>query len=400
MPLSERFPAGGRPRKRVTLIVESSLASGRNIVRGVIRYARQHGPWLLHHEWRNTDMYFPPWLRDWEGDGIIARVESRKMARALKALRVPVVDVLGAFPIPGVPLVHVDDSAIGRMAAAHLLERGYRHFGFCGLEGFPWSEARGAAFAAAVGLEGYTCRIHAWRPRRRLPWSWEREQQAIMEWLLALPKPAGLMLCNDLHSHFVLEACRRGGIRVPEELAVIGVDDDESVCEICEPPLSSIRPDDEQVGIAAAQLLDRLMHGRAARKRATYIPPAGVHTRLSTDMLAVNDAAVAAAAGFIREHACQGLRAEDVVAAIPMSRTLLQRRFRRALGRSIHEEIERIQLDHACFLLSEGSMPISDVAEKSGFRHQSYLGAVFKRTLGVTPLQFRKKASTPAGRKA
>lgn len=381
----------GRKRPKVTLIVETSFASGRNIVRGVVRYARRHGPWLMHHEWRNTDLFFPPWLKRWEGDGIIARIENPRMAKALLALGAPVVDLLGAMRLPKVPLVHVDDAAIARAAAAHLLERGFRHFAFCGLRDFPWSVNRRQAFVDTLAREGFACAVNEWTPRRRAPWSWEREQNQMTDWLLRLPRPLGIMLCNDLHGHFVLEACRRGGIAVPDEAAIVGVDNDESVCDVCDPPLSSVVPDDERVGEEAARLLDALMHGRAWDGRPIIVPPLGVHTRLSSDTMAVPDAHVAAAVGYIRENACHGIRVGDVARAAPLSRSLLQRRFRAALGRSIHEEILRVRIEHARFLLEESEMPLAEVADRSGFRHQAYLGDVFRRHLGQTPLTYRRQ---------
>ncbi len=378
-------------RPRITLIVETAFASGRNIVRGVLRYARRQGPWAIHHEWRNTDLFFPPWIKNWTCDGIIARIETPRLAKALRALKAPVVDVLGALHLPKVPLVHVDDVAIARAAAAHLLERGFRHFAYCGIRSFSWSDARRRAFVEALAREGHECAVHEWVMRDPSPWSWDRGQGEMTDWLLRLPKPLGIMLCNDAHGQFVLEACRRGHIAVPDEVAMVGVDNDEYVCNVCDPPLSSVAPDDERVGEEAARLLDAMMHGHEWGEGPILIPPSGVHTRLSSDTMAVRDPQVAMAVGYIRENARHGVRVDAVARAAGLSRSLLQRRFREALGRSVHDEIVRIRIEHARFLLEESDMSLIEVAERSGFRHQAYLGDIFKRRLGQTPLAYRRQ---------
>ncbi len=379
-------------QRNVTLIVETSLGSGREILRGIARYSREHGPWLFHHEWRNTDLHYPPWLDDWSGDGIIARIESRRIRKKLKSFGVPVVDVLGSFPDKSIPVVHVDDRAIGEAAAGHFLDRGYTRFGYCGLKGVDWSDRRGTAFRDAVLAEGGTCSVHAWDAARRDAWSWDREVADMTSWLRSLDTPAGVMLCNDLHSHFILQACRRGGIRIPDDLAMIGVDNDPSVCDLCEPPLSSVVSDDEKVGYEAAGLLDDMMQGRKrTRADSTWIKPRGVRTRQSSDALAVQDTHVAAAVRFIRDHAFDGIGLTDVVQAVPVSRSVLQERFKAALGHTIHDEIMNQRMDHARFLLEQSDRTLADIAEKCGFSQQSYFGYVFRKVFGMTPHTYRSK---------
>lgn len=377
------------PQPNVTLIIEASMASGRNTVRGIALYARQHGPWRFHHEWRNTDTYFPSWLKGWSGDGFIARVENPRLAKALRSFHVPIVDVLGTITGTRIPLVHVDDQRIGELAADTFLDKGFSSFAYAGIGTFNWSERRGQAFADRLRSQGGECAMHFWDRGEGRNWSWEREQDRFAAWLQALRKPLGLMLCHDLHGHFVLEACQRHGIGVPDEVAVIAVDDDETICEVTSPPLSSVIPDDERVGFEAARLLDRMLHGEPPPTQPVWIPPRGVHERLSSDVLAVDDPPVALAVKYIRAHAFEGIRVDDVVRHVPLSRSLLQRRFQKALGRTLHDEIFNTRFSHARFLLEQGDMPISDVAEKSGFRHQAYLGAVFKKTLGCTPMEYR-----------
>lgn len=387
---TDRARVDGRidDRRRVALIVETSLAPGREILQGIARYARSRGTWSTFVEPRTLDDAAPDWLATWCGHGIIARVQSRRVADAVLAAGVPVVDVLGV--VPGLPLVHTDDERIGATAAEHLLERGFRHFAFLGLSDENWSQRRRDAFRRQVATRARSCAIH--ETHRPDPTSWDVHVDELAAWVAALPKPCGVMVCSDQCGPALLEACRRASAPVPDEVAVIGVDDDEPLCESAGPGLSSVWPDHTQVGFAAAELLDRLMSGDPTCPPRTIVPPRGVVTRRSTDVLAVDDRAVAAAVRVIREHACDpgGLTIDDVAARVSVSRSVLQRRFRDAVGRTMHDEILHARLARARSLLSSTDLPIAAVARQAGFRHQQYLGAVFRREVGATPAQYRR----------
>jgi LacI family transcriptional regulator len=387
----------GQAAPRVALVIETSLASGRDILRGIARYAREHGPWSIYHEPRSLEDSVPGWLRDWDGDGIIARVQNAQIAEAVATSGVPTVDVLGVARRPELPLAHVDNAAIARLAARHFLERGFRHFGFCGLDGVNWSDERREAFARAVAGGGRTCSVFSFRDRA----DWEDEQDRLADWVRALPRPCAVMACNDPRGQMVLEACRRVVARVPDEVAVIGVDNDEPICAIADPPLSSVVPDHERVGYEAASLLDRVRAGEAGPGEEVFIPPLGIVARPSSDVIALDDREVAEAIGFIRRRACDGLGVDEICRELALSRSTLQRRFRAALGRTIHDEIVRVRLAHARELLAETDMPIAKIAERCGFGHQEYLGAVFRARFGQTPASFRRSAGRAgAGRRA
>lgn len=385
-----RRPLQRRPR--VALIVETSLASGRDILRGIARYVREHGPWSIYHEPRALEEDTPRWLDEWRGDGIIARIQNPSIADAVTRTGLPVVDVLGLVPAAGVPLVHVDDRAIADLAAEHLLERGFREFGFCAISGATWSDGRRKAFVEAVGRSGFRCRECVLPPDARGHATWEEQQSRLVQWIRSLPRPVGIMVCNDPRGELVVEACRRVGVAVPEEAAVIGVDNDEPLCDICDPPLSSVMPDHRRVGYEGASLLDRLMAGHPAPEAPVYVPPLGIMTRLSTDVLAVNDQHVVQALRFIREHACDGVTIDDVLERSRVSRSTLQRRFRKLLGRSVHEEILRVRVRRVCELLARTDLPIETVSDKAGFVHRQYLGEVFKAKTGMTLAEFRRRS--------
>ncbi len=376
-------------RPSVALIVETSLGSGRDILRGIARYLHEHRTWSVYHEVRSLEDGFPPALVDWMGDGIIARISTRQIGERIARANIPTVDVLGMVPELGLPVVHVDDQAVAGLAAEHLLARGFRSFGFVGFRDANWSSNRRDAFVSAVTLDGRPCSVI--EEARRPPLEdWEDFLGRLTAWIDGLPKPAGIMLASDQLGPAVLEACRRVPVAVPDEVAVIGVDDDEPLCVVSDPPLSSVRPDHFRVGYQAASLLDRMLNGESPPVKPILVPPLGVTTRLSTEVLALDDRTVADALRYIRENAVHGIKVDHVVEAVSMSRSVLQRRFREQLGRTIHDEILRVRLDTAKSMLADTDLPISVVAERCGFRHQEYLGAVFRHRLSTTPARFRR----------
>jgi LacI family transcriptional regulator len=340
----------------------------------------------------------PAWLKDWRGDGIIARVENRRIARSIRCRRLPVVDLRGRLLDLDMPAILTDDAAGARTAAAHLLERGFRQFAFCGFVGMPYSDQRSRVFNQVIGQAGFRC--FTYEPPRHLrgrhPEKTELEgglgEEHVTRWLRKLPRPLGLMACNDARGQQVLNACRDLGIRVPEEMAVVGVDNDDVICDLCDPPLSSVFPNTAKIGYEAAALLDRMMRGEAAPGRPTYVEPVGIVTRRSTDVLAIENADLTAALRFIRDHACEGISVEDVLTHVSLSCSALERQFRKTLGRTPKAEIVRVQLDRIKQLLAETVWPLKKIAVEAGFKHTEYMCAVFKSKFGQTPGQYRAQA--------
>jgi LacI family transcriptional regulator len=211
-------------------------------------------------------------------------------------------------------------------------------------------------------------------------------------WLVSLPKPVGVMACNDMLGFQVLDGGRSAGLKVPEDVAVIGVDDDTLLCGLCDSPLSSVIPNAEYLGYEAAALLDLLMEGGRAGFKERLVPPLGIATRLSTDVLAVEDTAFSFAKRFIHEHACHGITVEDVLQGVPLSRMSLERRFRKHLGRTPHAEIRAVQIARAKQLLTETEHPIHRIARLVGFDHPEYFNVLFKREVGLPPGRYRQQA--------
>jgi LacI family transcriptional regulator len=275
--------------------------------------------------------------------------------------------------------------AIGRLAADHLLSRGYATIAYCGFEGEAWCDGR----LSGVRERVEPCNIFRtpWRALREH--AWQEERDAIGAWLRALPKPVGVIACNDVRGHHVLDACRTSGLVVPEEVAVIGVDNAETFCALCDPPLSSVVPDAERIGYESAALLDHMMRGGSASAGTTLVPPKGVVTRQSTDSVAITDPVVSRSVHFIRENAHRPITVDDVLARTTVSRSTLERRFREALDRSPHDEIGRVRLWRVKTLLRETDWGLARIAEAAGFEHAEYMMVLFKRETGKTPSQWR-----------
>lgn len=371
------------------MLIETSNAYGRGLLQGIIHYVREHQPWSFHlmEQGRGDDP--PAWLKDWTGDGIIARVETAKIAQAVTRTGLPAVDVSAARLAAALPWVETDDAQIAHAAAEHLLERGFKHFGFCGDSRFNWSLWREQRFAARVREAGHDCDVHSVRGGQG---DLAGESRALIAWLRRLPKPVGIMACYDIRGQEVLDACRQVGLAVPDEVAVIGVDNDELLCELAAPPLSSVIPNPRRAGYEAAALLDRLMDGAKLPAVPHLIAPLGVAARQSTDVLAIDDREVVRAVQFIRTHACERINVADVLKAVGVSRRVLEQRFRKLLGRSPHEEILHLKLGRVQQLLSETDLPLYVIAERAGFEHVEYLSVAFKRELGLTPRAFRQRA--------
>jgi LacI family transcriptional regulator len=375
--------------KKVALLIETSNAYARGLLHGVRAYLREHRPWSIYLAEHGRGDQPPAWIAGWHGDGIIARVENPSMAQALCQLKVPIVDTSAARLMPSLPWFETDDAAIACLAFQHLRDRGFKRFAYCGDPRFNWSNWRREHFEGAVRADGG--QYFLYEPARRFSPDDTRQVDDIARWVKKLPKSVGVMACYDYRGQQVLDACRQLGVPVPDEVAVIGVDNDELLCELSHPPLSSVVPNTHRTGYAAAALLDEMMSGRPAEGLTHLIAPLGVATRQSTDVLAIEDRNVGLAVRFIREHACDGINVRDVLKAVPQARRQLEGRFKALLARSPHEEIVRVQLNRVQQLLADTDLPLSEVAERAGFAHVEYLSVVFKKKIGMPPSQYRSK---------
>ncbi len=373
-------------RPRVALLIETSNRYGRQLLRGVRQWEHQNGPWALRLVEQGRGATVPKWLRSWDGDGIIARVERRGIAQALRSTGLPVVDVSAAAERSSFPQVVTDSREVTQVALDHFRERGLANLAYCGTPGFRWAAQRGNFFREQVTALGWD--LHEFDLAERSP---EAELNQLARWLKQLPKPVGVLACYDIRGQQVIEACYSAGIRVPEDVAVLGVHNDVLLCELCDPPLSSVIPDAVQAGALAASLLADLMAGKAVANVAHPIAPLGVATRQSTDIVAVDDPRIAEAVRFIRRDVCKGINVGDVLREVPMARTALERRFKEVLNCTPRQLIERERLDRVRTMLAETESTVAEVAERAGYAHPEYMTVAFKRATGQTPREWRAK---------
>lgn len=386
------------PRPRVALLVESSRAYGRGILAGVAKYVREHEPWSIFYQELSLCDETPDWFRNWKGEGVITRLENNNVVGLVQKLRVPVVYLRKVKSTAGMPTLLTDNAASGQMCFDHFKERGFRHFAFCGFNGADYSDERRAGFVESVKKLGLRC--HIFRVGRQLGQAktagYENEglkdAVAVADWIRQLPKPVGVMACNDMRGQQVLNTCRALGVAVPDEVAVIGVDNDEVLCTLSDPPLSSVVPDTERIGYETASMLARMMRGGKAPDSQIFIKPKCVVARRSTEVLAVEDRQIAAVTRFIREHACDGIDVSDVLRAVPMSRSTLDRRFIALMNCTPKDEILRVRLSRAKQLLAETDFPLPHIAEQIGLEHAEYLSRIFKKRVGMTPSDFRARS--------
>lgn len=326
---------------------------------------------------------------------MIARVDDHDFLETVRALGIPVVNALNSCLSDRLPTVVPNEAQVAGVAFEHLYSRGFRSFAFVGRAGAAWSASRRDAFACIVAERRCALTTRDVDPPRPYSARWEHWTRDLGQWLASLPTGTGLMLASDFLGPPIALACREASVTIPDHVALVGVDDDWTFCDGCAPPLSSVCARHDEVGYETARLLDHLMRGNPAPTHPIEIDPGAVVTRQSTDVMAVNDDIVTRAMTIIRHQACTGLTVDDLVRRLPVSRSVLQRRFRAAIGRSVHEEIARTRLHRAETLLADTELPLGEVAEQAGFRHAQYMWTVFRRALDITPLAYRVRHRRP-----
>jgi LacI family transcriptional regulator len=368
---------------RVAILLEFAGGYGRGVLRGVMQFANLRGDW----EFIMPPMYSLTRQKLFDhttADGVIAMIHSAKSVAPFRKAKVPLVNVARTMSENQMREIHLptvlpDDQRIGELAFEYFFDRGFRSFGFCGHPTASWSRERGAGFVQA-------CRA------RHLPCLQSTAADHVrMDWLQSLPRPCAVLAANDRYAWHAIDACRESNIAVPEEIAVLGCDNDQLLTEMVRPTLSSIDLDAERIGFEAGQLLQELITSGKPSDRFSKLPPRGVVTRHSTEVLSIEDDAVAEAARFIREHAAKPIRVDDVCDHVAMSRRNIERRFKKAMGRSILDEIRRMHLDRAMKLLAESDLDMPRVAEQSGFASQVRFSTVFHELTGMTPTAYRRR---------
>lgn len=377
---------------RVALLIETTRSYTREMLAGIRSYVAAHGPWSTYLELRALDSSPPTWLRNWDGDGILTRTFTAETAELVAATGLPAVELRSTNFTGDRPFVGCNNADIGSMVAEHFYERGYRHFAAYSLRSESFFSERARNFAEAVRGLGGTCAELPEENPERVP-DWEESQSRLIAWLTGLPKPIGIFAGNDQLGVRLLEACQTAGLSVPEEVAVVGAENEETLCSFATPPLSSVRFDGHAVGYAAARMLGDMMRRRGKRPDDLLVPPKGIVVRASSGELVIRDRLVARAVALIRADATRGLDVNELCAKLRASRSTLDRRMKAELRRSPKDEILRMRFQEVERLLRETTLTIEDIAEQTGFAHSHYLQAAFKQRVGMTPGQYRREKS-------
>lgn len=380
---------------RIILLFEATRGFDRGLLSGVARYSALNGPWTFYRQphgyLRSNRRLDLKELEAWKPDGAICAVPQ---VAELSRLGVPLIAYDVNEYVGHVPCVFSEDFEAGRLAAQHLLDLGHRHFAFCGYSGIRWSRERFQAFRDLVEQAGGTVKVY--RPRSRRPVAWAKEEPDVRHWLTALPKPIGMLCANDDRAASILEACHVLGYGVPEDISVIGVDDDQYICELQNPPLSSVRMASEQAGYETAALLARLLSGQEKETGQRIMAHAtGVTTRQSTNVLMVRNADVRKALRFIRENAGRPIRVADIVKVTDLSHRTLNARFHAELGSSIIKQLTHARIAHISRLLTETELRIHEIATVVGYDDDRHFSRYFKRATGLTPQAYRRKHAPP-----
>ena len=391
-----------KTERRVILHINTARKYGRGLLTGIGRYARLRGTWQFY---RSLPRYVTAVNRreemmrvhDWRPTGGIVW-DSERIGELL-SLGIPLVvspnvvvskhyrDLFEAFPQIG-----SNCEAIGKMGAEYFLDRGFRHFGFCGFRRAPWAQRRASAFAQRIAEAGYDTDVF---PLRGAPKA-KRLQEAtdhIVEWIRSLPKPLAVMACNDDRAFNVVDACRRAGCLIPEEVAVLGVDDEEEACEVFTPPLSSICLNATMAGFRAAEVLEAMMTGKTVPQTKWKIPvePMYVVTRRSTDVMAIEDRVVAEAVNYVEQQVYAPIQVEDVVRKVSLSRRNLELRFRKALGRSVYAHIRKTKVNRITEVLLSTQTSIQEIAKAFGYPDAHNMSRFFKKETGLSLSEYRRK---------
>lgn len=379
-------------------MLDSSRAADRGIIRGIVEYSHLRGNWSFC---RYSPLFrTPPFsthhidnildrLKNLDADGIIGYLPVEPdFLEVILSTKFPTVVIPVSKPIDGVVNI-LQDEAVGTLGARYFLDRGFVHFAFCGTNDH-WSRVRRLGFVRHIeksGLMVHTCPVPVQE------YTEQEESAHLADWLKTLPKPVAVMTSNDERSAELVEACQAERLKIPDQVAVLGVDNDEMICPLSSPPLSSIELNSEKVGAEAAEALDCLIAGRTPPRNKIYFRPATLVTRTSTDILAIEDAEVASAVRFIRNNARRNIHVNDVLAHSTLSLRTLQQRFRKILGRGINQEIRKTRIGQLADALLKTNLPVQKIAYDLEFDDVNHISRLFRKEMGMTPIEYRQHFS-------
>ncbi len=385
--------------RRVALLIDTSTSWGVRIIQGINQYAQEAGDWLIYVEPRGRyeKLGVPT---GWSGDGIIARITRKALADEIVATGLPAVNV-SWYPFQGPRIVRctVDEQESGRISAQYFLSNGFERFAYCGpLDRPGYVDMLASAYKGVIEEAGHECLLYEPPTGQQRTIAWNVHLASLVKWLKGLPKPIALLAWSAARGRQVTEACHYAGLRVPDQVAVLGGEYDELMSNISNPPLSTLDQPSEQIGYAAAEALAHMMAGRKPPADPIVFSPTRISVRHSTDTLAIDDSLLREALELIRARAPQGICVADVVRQLSVARRTLEQRFIRLLGRTPAAEIRRVRIEEAKRLLMESDQSIAEVARASGFSQQDLFSRTFRRSVGVPPSDYRRQRRGGAGK--
>ena len=376
--------------KHIALALPLDIAFVERLLPGILDFARDQGGWVFTRIPERLTSSFE-WLRNWEGDGAFVLISNKTDVKVAQSLPMPIVNVGGYVKDVRVPTVTLDQQMVGRLAAEHLLARRFHRFGYYGVRDLWYSQQRRIGFETALLEAGYKCNSIESTNLIRSPWDWRRVGGQLARWLRSLQPPVGIMASWDLRAQMLSEACTMIGLRVPEDVAIVGVDNDTIACEFCIPQLTSVSRNDREVGWRAANLLSQLLEGKRSLKLPILIPPDRVVARRSTDTFVIEDAEVARIVQQVRDHLNEVFGVERILRLSTLSRRQLEQRFRRGVGSSPYAFLNELRVERAKLLLAQShKRALTTVASECGFSELRRFRMVFRRITKLSPAEYRR----------
>ncbi len=392
--------------KKVVLVIEAGTSYGRGLLKGISEYARIADNWQIYRDFPEANFYLEPnfysepeqyiksrvkrqrleRFRRWGIDGIITRDPRTIISQGISCI----IAVHIEKGLPGSPVITPDNKKIAKLAVEHFLERGFTNFAFCGFKNVYGSLQREYWFRQILKEKGYEL-IEYFQPEKlnfRFP---EDELPSLGKWLKSLPKNTALFSCNDDRVQYIVEAARHEAIKIPEDLALLSVDNDELICDLADPPVSSIELDCRKAGYEAAKMLDMMMNGKKPQTEKIVVDPMYAVARKSTDIFAIKDQDVASALEFIRNNSRKSITVSDIMEKVPVSRRVLERRFRLLLNRSILDEIKRVRTRQVQMMLCDTDLTLNQIASRLDFSSSKHVCRLFKQLNNISPIEYRKK---------
>ena len=381
---------------KIILLTDFGEEYGMSLLKGVTTYAQENGPWAFcrmptyYRETKGLEGIIK-WAWEWKANGILGQFYNNSAPEELMGAGIAVIAQDFKERHTNIPNITGDYFKTGEMGAEYFLKKGFENFAFYGFKNIVWSRERGQGFEERIKEEGNFVHYFEQNKRTKTREMWYYKPSALSKWLVSLPKPIALMTCDDNQGLHVTEACRLAKIRIPEEVAVLGVDNDEMLCNLSDPPLSSISLDTVKGGYEAARLLHKMIQTNNQEYNDIVVGPTQVVTRNSTDIYATKDEHIGTTLKFIHSNMDRNLKVEDILQQVPLSRRSLEIRFQKVTGFPVYEYIFNLRIEKFTQKLLDTDLTIFEIAVDLGLNDSKNIARQFRQVKGCTPVEYRKK---------